>query len=130
MPAAQSGRPLLETAPESFMDMSLADEAQLRVLQLLQQQPEWTQRELAEALGVSLGKVNYVLRALIEKGAVKARNFRNSQHKLAYAYLLTPEGVSHKAVLTQRFLHRKVAEYAALNAEIERLKREVFAAAE
>ncbi len=109
--------------------MSPSDEAHLRVLQLLQQQPEWTQRELAEALGVSVGKVNYVLRALIEKGAVKARNFRNSQHKLAYAYLLTPSGASHKAALTQRFLQRKLAEYAALKTEIERLQRDVSAGA-
>lgn len=109
--------------------MSPSDEAHLRVLQLLQQQPEWTQRELAEALGVSVGKVNYVLRALIEKGAVKARNFRNSQHKLGYAYLLTPKGASHKAALTQRFLQRKLAEYAALKTEIERLQRDVSAGA-
>ncbi len=110
--------------------MSPSDEAHLRVLQLLQQQPEWTQRELAEALGVSVGKVNYVLRALIERGAVKARNFRNSQHKLAYAYLLTPKGASHKAALTQRFLQRKLAEYAALKTEIERLQRDVSATAD
>lgn len=110
--------------------MPASDEAHLRVLQLLQRRPEWTQRELAEALGVSVGKINYVLRALIEKGAVKARNFRSSQHKLAYAYLLTPKGASHKAALTQRFLKRKLAEYAALKLEIERLQREVSSSCE
>lgn len=108
--------------------MQTPDEAHLRVLQLLQQQPEWTQRELAQALGVSVGKVNYVLRALVEKGAVKARNFRNAEDKLAYAYLLTPKGASHKAALTRRFLHRKLAEYSALKAEIERLQRDVYGA--
>ena len=84
-----------------------------------------TQRELATALGVSLGKVNYCLKALIEKGWVKANNFRNHNNKAAYAYLLTPKGLERKAQITVRFLKRKVEEYEALKQEIEQLQREV-----
>ncbi len=105
------------------------EEAQLRVLRLLHQETEWSQRKLAAALGVSLGKVNYILRALIDKGSVKARNFRNSRHKLAYAYLLTPTGLSQKALLTQRFLQQKSKEYEALKAEIDALERDALLAA-
>ena len=108
--------------------MSSPDEAHLRVLQLVERQPELSQRQLAEALGVSVGKINYVLRALIDRGAIKARNFRNSENKLSYAYLLTPRGVAHKAVLVQRFLQRKLAEYTALKEEIERLRRDIDSA--
>ena len=76
-------------------------------------------------MGVSLGKINYCVNALIEKGWVKARNFRNSNNKLAYAYLLTPRGIEHKAVITLHFLRRKVAEYESLQQEIAQLRREV-----
>jgi len=76
-------------------------------------------------MGMSLGKANYCLKALIDKGLIKVRNFRNSQNKLAYAYLLTPKGVAAKTRLTTRFLKRKMAEYEALKYEIEQLKREV-----
>ncbi len=86
--------------------------------------PNISQRELAEAMGISLGKVNYCLRALVDKGLVKVRNFRNSKNKLAYAYLLTPDGATAKTRLTARFLKRKVAEYEALRREIEQLERE------
>lgn len=105
--------------------MPPVDDAHLRVLQLLQHRPELSQRQLAVQLGVSLGKTNYLLRALLEKGSIKARNFRNSQNKLAYAYLLTPKGMSQKAVLTQGYLQRKVVEYEALRAEIEGLRRDL-----
>ena len=105
--------------------MPPVEDAHLRVLQLLQHSPELSQRQLASMLGVSLGKTNYLLRALLEKGSIKARNFRNSQNKLAYAYLLTPKGLSQKAVLTQGYLQRKKAEYEALRAEIEGLQREI-----
>ena len=101
------------------------DDAHYRLLRLLDSKPELTQRELAREMGVSLGKVNYCVSALIEKGWVKARNFRNSNHKLAYAYLLTPSGIEQKAVITVQFLRRKVAEYEALKKEIAELSREV-----
>ncbi len=84
-----------------------------------------TQRELADVLGVSLGKTNYILRALVEKGLVKARNFKNNKNKSAYAYLLTPRGIEEKARLTYHFLQRKQEEYRELRREIEQLEREV-----
>jgi len=102
-----------------------SEETHLRVLRLLEANPELSQRELAEALGVSLGKTNYCLKALLERGLIKIQNFRNSQNKAAYAYYLTPEGISKKTVLTAGFLKRKLAEYASLKKEIELLKTEV-----
>ncbi len=101
------------------------EEAHYRLLRLLDASPRLTQRELAREMGVSLGKVNYCVNALIEKGWVKARNFRNSNNKLAYAYLLTPRGIEQKAEITVHFLRRKVAEYESLKKEIARLRREV-----
>lgn len=92
------------------------------MLRLLDERPSCSQREVARALGVSLGKVNYVLKALLEKGLVKMQNFRNSQNKRGYAYLLTPEGVAAKTELTRRFLARKLEEYDALRQEIEGLR--------
>ncbi len=105
--------------------MPHSEDAHLRVLRLLQQQPELSQRQLAEKLGVSLGKANYLLRALLEKGSIKARNFRNSQNKLAYAYFLTPQGLAQKTTMAQGYLQRKTAEYEALRAEIESLQQEI-----
>ena len=105
--------------------MLTSDDAHLKVLHLLQQHPELSQRQLAERLGVSLGKANYLLRALLEKGSIKARNFRTSQNKLAYAYVLTPQGIAQKSAMTKGYLQRKTAEYEALRAEIESLMREV-----
>jgi EPS-associated MarR family transcriptional regulator len=102
-----------------------SEETHLRVLRLLEANPQLSQRELAEALGVSLGKTNYCLKALLEKGLIKIRNFRNSKNKAAYAYYLTPEGVSNKTVLTAGFLKRKLAEYESLKREIKLLKTEV-----
>lgn len=101
------------------------DEAHYKLLRLIESRPDATQRELAEAMGVSLGKVNYCVNALIEKGWVKARNFRNSRNKLAYAYLLTPRGMEQKVAITLHFLTRKVAEYETLRREIADLRREV-----
>jgi EPS-associated MarR family transcriptional regulator len=95
-----------------------------RILRLLEQNPNMSQRELAKALGLSLGGLNYCLQALLDKGAVKMHNFQNSQNKMAYAYLLTPTGLSEKAALTGRFLKRKMEEYEALKAEIEVLQQE------
>lgn len=103
----------------------LADEHHLKVLRLLEANPDMSQRELAEALGVSVGKTNYCIRALVDKGLLKMKNFRNSQNKLAYAYLLTPAGIAAKAELTTRFLKQRMAEYEALKNEIEQLQREV-----
>ena len=94
------------------------------MLRLLDESPSRSQREVAHELGVSLGKANYVLKALLDKGLVKVQNFRNSQNKRGYAYLLTPEGVAAKAELTRAFLERKLEEYDALRLEIERLKAE------
>jgi EPS-associated MarR family transcriptional regulator len=102
----------------------LTDSSLLRVLRLLDAKPSQTQREMAHELGMSLGKANYVLKALLSKGFVKVQNFRNSSNKKGYAYLLTPEGVAAKAELTREFLAAKIEEYDALRLEIDRLKRE------
>lgn len=109
----------------SGSDGRLNDEAHLKLLRLLEANPRMAQRELADALGISVGKANYCLKALLEKGLIKVSNFRRSDNKLAYAYLLTPAGVSTKATLTVRFLRRKTAEYEALKQEIEALEWEV-----
>jgi len=106
------------------MPPPLSDESQLRLLRLLQRNPEASQRELAAELGISLGKTNYCLRALVDRGLIKARNFKNSQNKWAYFYLLTPKGVEEKTRVTLRFLARKQREYVELEAEIEELQRE------
>ena len=110
--------------------MPVPDSSILRVLRLLDGSPRITQREIAREMGVSLGKANYCLRALLGKGFVKVQNFRNSTNKRSYMYLLTPDGLVEKAVLTQRFLARKREEYDALRLEIERLQRESEATVE
>ena len=97
---------------------------QFRVLRMLDGNPELSQRQIAGELKISLGAVNYCLGALIEKGQIKVRNFRSSDNKLRYAYILTPRGVSEKARLTGAFLKRKMAEYEALKAEIDALAAE------
>lgn len=103
----------------------MLDEAtHYRLLKLLQDNPELTQRELAEAAGISLGKVNYCLKALIGKGLIKAANFRNNPNKKAYAYLLTPKGIEEKARITLRFLQRKQQEYEAIKQELAELQQE------
>lgn len=89
---------------------------------MLEEQPDLSQRQMAEELGVSLGAVNYCLKALVEKGQVKIRNFRAANNKLRYAYVLTPGGLAEKTRLTSRFLKRKMAEYEALKAEIEAIQ--------
>ncbi len=101
------------------------DEAHYRLLKLLEVKPHLSQRELSRDLGVSLGKINYCLAALIGKGWIKVRNFRNNRDKLSYAYLLTPSGIVEIAALTANFLRRKMVEYDVLKQEIEELKREV-----
>jgi len=103
----------------------LNDDAQYKLLKLLAERPEAPQRELARELGISLGKVNYCLQALIQKGYVKAGNFKKSGNKAAYLYLLTPRGVKAKAQISARYLERKVAEYEALKAEIAALRADI-----
>ncbi len=95
-----------------------------RVLQLLQTDPDLTQRELASQVGVSVGRLNYCLNALIDKGWVKMQNFARSKNKFGYVYVLTPSGVAQKAALTSQFLKRKIEEYEILKAEIEVLRFE------
>ena len=103
----------------------MAEERHLKALRLLEQNPEMTQRELADELGVSVGAANYCLKALVEKGWVKLENFNKNPNKLGYLYLLTPAGLSAKAQLTTKFLRRKIIEYDALKREIQDLKLQV-----
>ncbi len=103
----------------------LTDEYRYKVLKLLDDDPELTQRQLAKALGISLGKVNYCLKALITKGIIEAGNFNNAQNKRTFAYRLTPKGVEDKARVTAEFLNIKLAEHKALEVEIEKLRGEV-----
>jgi len=101
------------------------EETHYHIFKLLEARPDITQRQLAKELGISLGKVNYCLKALIEKGQVKARNFRRNPSKRKYVYLLTPKGIEEKGQLTARFLRRKMAEYERLKQEIEQLRLEL-----
>jgi len=105
----------------------LDDNLRLRLLRLLTDHPELSQRELALRLGLSLGKTNYCLRALVDKGWVKVNNFRTSQNKLAYAYVVTTSGIQARIKATTAFLRRKQVEYAQLEREIAELRREVGA---
>lgn len=104
----------------------LNDEIRYRILRELEHDPKMSQRELAAVLGVSIGKTNYCLRALIDKGLIKVRNFRRSGNKLAYAYQLTPRGISDKARITRKYLRMKLKEYETLESEIEKLRKEVI----
>jgi len=106
-------------------ELKMAEEAHYRLLRILEQEPYLSQREIAERLGVSLGKVNYCMRALAERGWVKVGNFYRSQNKKAYLYQLTPHGIAQKAEMALRFLRIKEAEHQALLREIELLKAEV-----
>ena len=103
----------------------MSEERDLQAMRLLENNPNLSQRELAEALGVSLGATNYCLKALVDKGWVKLENFQRNPNKLGYLYILTPQGLSAKTALTARFLKRKLAEYESLKAEIEALQAEV-----
>lgn len=103
----------------------LTDEVRYKLLKLLEPNPELSQREVARALGISLGKVNYCLKALVQKGWIKAANFKNSKNKAAYTYLLTPRGIEGKARFTGQFLKIKMREYEALRAEIEQIRADV-----
>jgi EPS-associated MarR family transcriptional regulator len=99
--------------------------AYFQILRLIESRSEISQRELAKALGVSLGKTHYLLKALLEKGLVKADNFRRSDNKMAYAYILTPAGIVAKLELASAFLHSKESEYEAVWQEIVRLREEL-----
>ena len=99
-------------------------QSKYQLLKSLEQDANLTQRQLSEELGISLGKVNYCLKSLIQKGFVKINNFKNSNHKLQYSYLLTPTGIEEKTKLTIEFLKVKTAEYEALKEEVERIKNE------
>jgi EPS-associated MarR family transcriptional regulator len=111
--------------PEIVQNPPSANErVQLEVMRLLHAKQHVSQREVASSLGVSLGKVNYCLRALMDKGFVKVENYRKSKNKLAYFYVLTPSGIARKTELARSFLTRKMAEYEELRAEIDRLKLE------
>jgi len=101
------------------------EELKLRVMRVIEENPTATQREIAQELNVSLGGVNYCLKALADRGLVKLNNFAKSERKMGYAYILTPEGVSEKTKITVRFLKRKMAEYELLHQEIELLKSEI-----
>ena len=113
--------------PRSLVEYGgcLEDEIQYKLLKVLEENPDVTQRELAARLGISLGKTNYCLRALMKRGWVKMDNFRRNPNKMGYVYLLTPSGIEEKARFAVRFLRHKLHEFDALKAEIERLKVEV-----
>jgi EPS-associated MarR family transcriptional regulator len=102
----------------------LSEEMRYQVMRLLEANPELSQRDVARALGISLGKVNYCVQALVQKGWIKATNFKNSHHKAAYMYLLTPRGLEEKGRLTLQFLGIKVREYEKLRVEIDEMRRE------
>jgi len=103
----------------------LTDELRYRLLQLLEANPQMSQREVARDLGISLGRVNYCLKSLVDKGWIKVTNFRNSRNKAAYMYWLTPSGLEAKAGVTMRFLRAKLDEYERLTADIARIRAEV-----
>lgn len=102
----------------------LQEDAQFRVLRTLHDNPDLTQRELAERVGISLGALNYCLQAMMQRGLVKMKNFARSKNKFGYVYVLTPGGITEKAAITQRFLQRKMQEYEALQEEIRALQAE------
>lgn len=106
----------------------MKDEIHYKLLKILEENPDVTQRELAASLGISLGKANYCVRALIGRGLLKVDNFRRNPNKLGYVYLLTPRGIEEKAQIAVRFLRHKRQEFDALKAEIEGLQLEVESA--
>ena len=108
----------------------LTEEYRYKILKLVAERPEISQRELAQQLNISLGKTNYCIRALIEKGLVKATNFKNNNNKLAYMYLLTPRGIEEKAIASAQFLKLKLKEYETLELEIANLRKEASHASE
>lgn len=113
--------------PVTMIDDKIAsrrEDVRFRVLRLIEKRPEASQREIADALGVSVGAVNYCVRALIDKGHIKVANFRASKNKLGYVYVLTPEGIAARANLAVRFIERKLAEYNTIKDELDQLRCE------
>lgn len=106
----------------------LNEEIRYKLMRLLDANPGMSQRDVARELGISLGKANYCLRALMQKGWIKATNFKNSQNKAAYMYLLTPHGVEQKGALTLKFLKLKIREHEMLRVEIEQMRKEAAGA--
>ncbi len=110
--------------PENINKM-LDQALRYQILKQLQDDPNVSQRNLARSLGISVGKVNYCLKGLVERGWIKAHNFKNSKNKLAYAYMLTPSGIEEKARVTMQFLKSRVQQYEELEREIEGLRKEI-----
>ena len=108
----------------------MQDEIAYKLLKLIEAEPYLSQREIAKIMGVSLGKTNYCIKALIDKGFIKFQNFYNNKKKSAYIYFLTPQGIEEKAEVTYRFLQRKIKEYENIKVEIENLKNEAALAKE
>jgi EPS-associated MarR family transcriptional regulator len=117
--------PLKKANPMTSRQSKIQENIHFRIMRILQENPDMTQRELAEKQVMSLGGLNYCLNALIDKGLVKMQNFANSKNKFKYVYLLTPMGIAEKVALSSRFLNLKMQDYAALKVEIEVLKTEV-----
>jgi len=103
----------------------IESEEMLILMRVINENPQMTQRDLSSRLGLSLGKINFLIKSLIEKGFIKADNFKNSNNKISYLYLLTPAGIEEKTRITYRFLKRKMEEYEKLENEIRHLKKEV-----
>jgi EPS-associated MarR family transcriptional regulator len=112
------------TSDMTSRQAKIQEDTHFRIMRILQDKPDITQRELADQLGMSVGGLNYCLKALIDKGFVKMGNFQKSKNKFKYVYLLTPQGIAEKVALTGHFLKRKMEEYEALKVEIEVLKLE------
>jgi EPS-associated MarR family transcriptional regulator len=110
--------------PVSSRQAAAQEDVHFRVMRLLEANPDMSQRDLAAHVGISLGSLNYCLKALMDKGFVKLENFQNSKHKFKYVYILTPAGIAQKVALTGRFLKRKMQEYEALKGEIQSLEAE------
>lgn len=103
----------------------MSSDIHFKLLDILEKNPELSQRLLSRELGISLGSINYCIRALIEKGQVKVHNFKNNSNKIGYVYLLTPQGISEKIKMTKDFLKKRINEYEELQSEIERLKQDM-----
>lgn len=110
---------------KSSANNEFQEELKLRIMRVLEENPNATQRDIARKLNVSLGGVNYCIKALVDRGWVKLNRFAKSERKMGYAYILTPQGISEKTRITARFLERKMAEYESLQQEIEQLRAEV-----
>ena len=115
----------MPTPKKSQEESAFQEELRLRVMRVLEEKPEATQRQIANELGVSLGGVNYCIKALTDRGLVKLGNFAKSNNKMGYAYFLTPDGMSEKAKITARFLMRKLDEYEKIKKELEVLREEM-----